>query len=197
MNKISVIFQERKVTAVLDSCVLFPAQLRDIFMHLALKGVFRPRWSDEIHNEWIHAVLRNRPDLTNKQLQRTRFLMDSNVVGCLIKNYENYMPDINLPDKKDRHVVAVAIKSNADVIVTFNLKDFPEQELNKFNLIALHPDIFLEQLLINNTAKFINAIEQQIKMLKNPPISQKEFMRIWQKSKLPNTVNRLKGDFAS
>ncbi|MGI0483722.1 PIN domain-containing protein, partial [Geminocystis sp. CENA526] len=188
MNKIEGIFDHRKVTAVLDSCVLFPAQLRDIFMHLALKGVFRPRWSDEIHNEWICAVLHNRPDLTNEQLQRTRFLMDSNVVGCLIKNYEHYIPNINLPHD-DRHVVAVAIKSKADVIVTFNLKDFPEQELNKFNIIALHPDIFFEQLLIHNTAKFIDAIEQQIKMLKNPPISKKEFLRILQNSKLPQTAS--------
>ncbi|WP_342597647.1 PIN domain-containing protein [Cyanobacterium aponinum UTEX 3222] len=186
MNKIESIFRHRKVTAV-----LFPAQLRDIFMHLALKGVFRPRWSDEIHNEWIRAVLQNRPDLTNEQLQRTRFLMDSNVIGCLIKNYENYIPNINLPDENDRHVVAVAIKSKADVIVTFNLKDFPEQELNNFNIIALHPDIFLEQLLIHNTAKFIDAMEEQIKMLKNPSISKKEFVKILQNSKLPQTATRL------
>jgi len=186
MNKIESIFRHRKVTAV-----LFPAQLRDIFMHLALKGVFRPRWSDEIHNEWIRAVLQNRPDLTNEQLQRTRFLMDSNVVGCLIKNYENYIPNINLPDENDRHVVTVAIKSKADVIVTFNLKDFPEQELNNFNIIALHPDIFLEQLLIHNTVKFIDAMEEQIKMLKNPPISKKEFVKILQNSKLPQTATRL------
>ncbi|WP_324281531.1 PIN domain-containing protein [Cyanobacterium aponinum UTEX 3221] len=186
MNKIESIFRHRKVTAV-----LFPAQMRDIFMHLALKGVFRPRWSDEIHNEWIRAVLQNRPDLTNEQLQRTRFLMDSNVIGCLIKNYENYIPNINLPDENDRHVVTVAIKSKADVIVTFNLKDFPEQELNNFNIIALHPDIFLEQLLIHNTAKFIDAMEEQIKMLKNPPISKKEFVKILQNSKLPQTATRL------
>ncbi|PHV61553.1 PIN domain-containing protein [Cyanobacterium aponinum] len=186
MNKIESIFRHRKVTAV-----LFPAQMRDIFMHLALKGVFRPRWSDEIHNEWIRAVLQNRPDLTNEQLQRTRFLMDSNVVGCLIKNYQNYIPNINLPDENDRHVVTVAIKSKADVIVTFNLKDFPEQELNNFNIIALHPDIFLEQLLIHNTAKFIDAMEEQIKMLKNPSISKKEFVKILQNSKLPQTATRL------
>lgn len=52
-------------------------------------------------------------------------------------------------------------------------------------------DIFLEQLLINNTAKFINAIEQEIKMLKNSPISKKEFLKILQNSKLPQTANKL------
>lgn len=96
-----------------------------------------------------------------------------------------------IPDEKDRHVVAVGIKSNADVIVTFNLKDFPEQELNKFNLIALHPDIFLKHLLANNTTKFISALEQQIKMLKNPPISKSEFLTILQNSKLPQTASQL------
>lgn len=191
MNKIEEIFKHRKVTVVLDSCVLFPAQLRDLFMHLALNGVFRPRWSDEIHQEWINAVLRNRPDLTNKQLQRTRFLMDSNVVGCLIKNYQDYIPNIKLPDQKDRHVVAVAIKSNADVIVTFNLKHFPEQNLAKFNLIALHPDIFLEQLLLNHTSLFLQAILQQLKMLKNPPISRESFIGILHNTKLSKTATRL------
>ncbi|MBF2055649.1 MAG: PIN domain-containing protein [Cyanobacterium sp. T60_A2020_053] len=191
MNKINSIFQLRKVTAVLDSCVLFPAQLRDMFMHLALKGVFRPRWSDEIHNEWIKAVLSNRPDLSNQQLQRTRLLMDSNVIGCLTTNYEHYIPNIDLPDVKDRHVVTVAIKSSADVIVTFNLKDFPTQELNKYDIIALHPDIFFEQLLVNHTATFISALEQQIEMLKNPPISKQEFIRILHNSRLPQTATRL------
>ncbi|MBF2057534.1 MAG: PIN domain-containing protein [Cyanobacterium sp. T60_A2020_053] len=195
MNKIEQIFYHRKVTAVLDSCVLFPAQLRDIFMHLALKRIFRPRWSDQIHDEWIRAVLNNRPDLTNQQLEKTRFLMNSNVVGCLIKNYENYIPKINLPDEKDRHVVAVAIKSKADIIVTFNLKDFPKQELNNFNLISLHPDIFLEQLLINNREKFINALEEQIKMLKNPPISKQKFIKILHKSRLSQTATKLQQEF--
>lgn len=181
-----------KITAVLDACVLYPAQLRDLFMHLALTRVFRPRWSNDIHNEWITAVLRNRPDLKKSQLLRTRTLMDSHVVGCLVKDYEKYIPEINLPDEKDRHVVAVAIKAKADVIVTFNLKDFPVKEMKKYHILVKHPDIFLEQLLTENTTGFTKAIIQQLALLKKPPISQKHFLEILENSGLIRTAKKLK-----
>ena len=58
--------------AVFDACVLYPAPVRDLLMHLSVTGLFRARWTDRIHEEWIEAVLRNRPDLTREQLQRTR-----------------------------------------------------------------------------------------------------------------------------
>jgi hypothetical protein len=49
-------------TAVYDACVLYPAPLRDLLMELALTDLFRARWSEKIHQEWIRSVLKNRPD---------------------------------------------------------------------------------------------------------------------------------------
>lgn len=63
-------------SVVYDACVLYPAPLRDLLMHLALTDLYRARWTDEIHEEWIRNVLRSRPDLTREQLDRTRALMD-------------------------------------------------------------------------------------------------------------------------
>ncbi len=62
-------------TAIYDACVLYPAPLRDLLMHLALTDLFRAKWTDAIHDEWIRSVLENRPDLTREQLERTRALM--------------------------------------------------------------------------------------------------------------------------
>lgn len=45
-------------------------------MWLALSGRFRAKWSMEIHNEWKRNLLKNRPDLTIEQLNRTSELMD-------------------------------------------------------------------------------------------------------------------------
>ena len=46
--------------AVFDACVLYPAPIRDLLLRLAATGLFRARWSERIHDEWIQAVLRNR-----------------------------------------------------------------------------------------------------------------------------------------
>lgn len=59
---------------VLDACTLYPAALRDVLMRLSLHGLIAARWTDAIHDEWIEAVLRDRPDLTREQLGRTRDL---------------------------------------------------------------------------------------------------------------------------
>jgi hypothetical protein len=62
-------------TAIYDSCVLYPAPLRDFLMQLALADLYRAKWTNSIHDEWIRNVLANRPDLRPEQLERTRELM--------------------------------------------------------------------------------------------------------------------------
>lgn len=52
-----------RFTVVYDACVLYPAPLRDLLMRLTLTDLYRARWSDQIHEEWITAVLRNRPEV--------------------------------------------------------------------------------------------------------------------------------------
>ncbi len=73
---------------VYDANVLYPAPLRDLFMHLALTGLFRARWTEEIHQEWMRNVLANRPDISQEQLERTRDLMNRAVLNCLVIGYE-------------------------------------------------------------------------------------------------------------
>lgn len=111
-------------TAVYDACVLYPAPLRDLLMWLALTDLFKARWTDEIHDEWIRNVLKQRPDLTLEQLTRTKTLMNSNVRDCLVTGYESIIPSLQLPDAGDCHILAAAIRCNADVIITFNLRGF-------------------------------------------------------------------------
>jgi len=50
-------------TAIYDACVLYPAPLRDFLLRLAMTGLFRARWTDRIHEEWMRSVLNNRKDL--------------------------------------------------------------------------------------------------------------------------------------
>ncbi|MCA9164925.1 MAG: PIN domain-containing protein, partial [Planctomycetales bacterium] len=130
-------------TVILDACVLYPAPLRDLLMHLAMTDLFHAKWTDAIHDEWTRSVLKSRPDLKPEQLQRTRDLMNAHVRDCIVTGYESLIPSLTLPDSDDCHVLAAAIRCNADAIVTFNLKDFPAATLKPFGIDVLHPDNFL------------------------------------------------------
>lgn len=136
-----------RYTALFDACVLYPAPLRDFLMQLATTDLFRARWSAHIHEEWIRSVLRDRSDLKRENLEHVRDLMDASVCDCLVENYEPLIERLTLPDPEDRHVLAAAIRGRADVIVTYNLKDFPVEYLCVYDVDAQHPDEFIAHLI--------------------------------------------------
>ena len=63
-------------TALLDANVLYPAPMRDVLMQLAVTDIFKAKWSEDIHREWIDALMRNEPDRDRAALERTRDLMN-------------------------------------------------------------------------------------------------------------------------
>ena len=72
-------------TVLLDANILYPAPMRDIFMQLALTNLFKVRWTKDIHQEWINALVRNQPDRQRADLERTRDLMNQSIRDCLIE----------------------------------------------------------------------------------------------------------------
>jgi hypothetical protein len=180
------------LTALFDACVLYPAPLRDLLMWLALTDLFRARWTDAIHDEWIRNVLADRPDLKPEQFERTRLLMNSRVRDCLVTGYEDLIGGLTLPDPDDRHVLAAAIHGGADVIVTFNLSDFPAETLSQFNLEAQPQDDFVLRLIVLDEELVCAAVERQRAGLKNPPKNVADHLGTFDAQGLPKSVARLK-----
>lgn len=177
--------------AIYDACVLYPAPLRDLLVRLARTGLFQARWTDAIHNEWISNVLANRPDLSATQLERTRQLMNAAVRDCLVTGYEWRVDSLTLPDPDDRHVLAAAIEVQAQVIVTYNLKDFPASALQPHGLVAQHPDIFLLSVLALDPLVVRATVESHQQALKNPPKTPAQYLETLSKQGLVNTVTAL------
>ena len=157
--------------AFLDASVLYPAPLRDLLLELAVSDFYRAKWSETVHDEWIRALRRRRPDIPVTRLNRTRRLMDSHVRDALVSGYEELVCAIRLPDPDDRHVVAAAKRGDADVIITANLKDFPASVLATHGLKAQHPDELLVRLYQESPGRFLEALERVRARLRNPPIS--------------------------
>lgn len=175
------------VTVLYDACVLYPAPLRDVLMWLALTNLFRARWTDRIHDEWIGAVLRERPAL-KVNLDRTRAMMNAHVRRCLVTGYEPFIETLDLPDPDDRHVLAAAIAGRADFIITKNLSHFPADRLAPFRIEAQHPDMFVRTLLDRDEATVLEAVAEHSASLQNPPKSVEQYLDTLTVQGLPQTV---------
>lgn len=180
-----------RYTVVYDACVLYPAPLRDFLMELAAAQIYRAKWTDAIHEEWIRNVLKNRPALTVEKLTRTRDLMNQCVMDCLVTGYEDLIPCLKLPDENDRHVLAAAIRCGADAIITFNLKDFPEITLKSFNIEVLHPDDFLHYQFGLDQPSVIVAAQRCRSRLRNPPKTATEYLETLSIQSLPKLIAEL------
>ncbi len=177
-------------TADFDACVLYPAPLRDLLVQLAVSGVFRAKWTDTIHEEWIRSLLAKRPDLARTELDRTRELMNR-TADSLVTGYERLIPAVDLPDFDDRHVAAAAIHAGADVIVTFNLKDFPAAAHGPYGLRAIHPDDLISGLFSIDEAEVLAAARRCRARLRNPPETAAAYLETLRAQGLPRTVVRL------
>lgn len=175
-------------TVVYDACVLFPPSLRDLFVWLGITGACRPRWTAAIHGEWTRAVVEARTGVTAANLERCCRLMDAAVPECLVTGYEILIDNLSLPDAEDRHVLAAAIHTGAEGIITFNLKDFPEDQTSPYGVTAIHPDTFLARLLDGFEHEVCLALRNQRGLLKNPPKSVDEHLATLEKAGLVQSV---------
>ena len=179
-------------TAVLDACVLYSAPLRDFWMNLAVQAVFQPKWTAEIQEEWIRSLLENRPSLKREHLERTQQCMERAGRDWEVPEYESVISSLTLPDPNDRHVLAAAIVSEASVIVTFNLSDFPKAALAPHGVRALHPDLFAFDLLEEDAEGFLAAVRRHRASLKNPSKSPDEYLETLRGTGLTRSVAKLR-----
>lgn len=174
-----------RFSVVLDACVLYPNLVRDFFMRLSMTGLFKARWTEKIHEEWISAYLENNPSADKNKVYKVKELLDRHAGDALIEGFEEIERQINLPDPDDRHVLAAAIRANADAIVTFNTKDFPPEALEPYAIEAIHPDDFIQYQIDLSPPKVCEALRAMRLALKNPPFSEQELITALAKNQLP------------
>jgi predicted nucleic acid-binding protein len=179
-------------TVLFDASVLYAAPVRDLLLELALSDLFRAKWTEQINDEWMSHLLANRPDLTAAQLARTRALMQAHVRDCLVEDYEALIDTLTLPDPDDRHVLAAAIKGHAEVIVTFNLADFPTATLAQYGIEAQHPDTFLDALLEIGPAEVGAAACRVRARLRQPPLEVAAYLAVLERCGLSATAASLR-----
>lgn len=183
-----------RFTAVLDACVLAPALTRNVLLSLAREEMYRPRWSDQILDETeraIVSILTNRgaddaPARAARACNPIREAFPENMVT----EFEQFIDGVvGLGDDNDRHVVAVAIKTKASVIVTDNLNDFPAPVLAPYELEALSADDFIANTIDLDERAAIRALSAMRARLRNPPFSVDKLVLDLERNGLTATAN--------
>ncbi len=164
------------VTLLLDASVLYSMVVSDLLLEAARAEMFRVRWTEQIHDEWERHLIKNRPDLDQGAVRTRRNAMNAAIADAAITGYEAYIDGLALPDFDDRYVLAAAIVGDADVIVTFNTKDFPSEALEPHGLEAQHPDTFLVHQRGLNELRFVACARSCRSRLKNPEVSIESYL---------------------
>lgn len=145
-------------TALLDACVLAGALKRNLLLSLAGAELFRPRWSAEILDEMERAIAKITMGKADTAKQRSA--MECAFPEACVTGYEIYIPLTDLPDENDRHVLAAAVRTYAQVLVTDNFRDFPMDRVSHFGIEIKSTDEFIADTMTLHMPTAFEAIKK-------------------------------------
>ena len=180
------------LAVLLDSDVIFPLPLRDTLLRIAQNKLYEVFWSEQIIDDATRNLI-NKGRMTEQKAARLRQSFNFYFPKATVEVPEELIERMtNHPG--DRHVAAAAVAANAEIIVTFNLRHFPQESLTPWGIQAQHPDVFLTKLYEEFPEALINIIQQQSEDLKNPPVSVTELLAKLS-SQVPEFVNKIRENF--
>jgi predicted nucleic acid-binding protein len=146
--------------ALLDTCVMVPAALRDTLLRLAEAGLFRPAWSGEILEDTLRRTLEAKIGLAPRKAAYLEREISRSFPDALVVGYDVLTPKM-ANDPKDRHVLAAAVKARARLIVTYNKRHFPQEATQPWGVDATGPSTFLEELLSQEPQIVVEKLREQ------------------------------------
>jgi predicted nucleic acid-binding protein len=175
--------------AFLDTCTVYGSVLNDLILWLAEGGAFRPLWSAGVMKELQENLVEDGVDasLAEKRVRQMRaFFPDAMVDG-----YETLIDSMTC-HPRDRHVLAAAVRANAEVLVTFNLKDFPDDCVAGYEIDVVHPDDFLLDQLDLYPSLVMRSLRRLVELYQNPPVTMDDLLEMLTKAGVPHFVNEVR-----
>jgi len=175
---------------LIDTCVLYPTVMREMVLGVARGGAFEPIWSARILEEWARAAIKLGP-AGEAQARAEAALLRSNWPQAERDAAPGLQARLWLPDADDIHVLAVAVASSADIILTLNNEDFPRQVLAEEGLSRADPDSYLHgiwQATPELVAPVAKAVLQEARRLSGEDWEMRALLK---KARLPRLAKAL------
>lgn len=147
--------RNESIIAVLDSSVIYPVIVRDLFFWFAHYDMYIPKWNRYVFDEWKEAMQKKgvSPEESLKRVHK----VDQAFPDALVQHYEGLIGHLSLPDEKNSHVLATAIKINAYVIVSNNIEHFPQKILDRYGIKVKTADDFLADIVESDLETALRA----------------------------------------
>lgn len=134
--------------------------LADTLLRLASgRRLYLPKWTDQIMTEVNRNLVENF-GLTDEQVAHRESEIRRHFPEAWVEGHEDLI-DAMTNHPRDRHVLAAAVRCNAEVIVTHNVKDFPRRALEPYSITAMAPSTFLRNLYDLDPDVVTNTLERQ------------------------------------
>ena len=159
--------------ALFDTNVLFGFHLNDLVLGLAERGLFRPLWSESILDELFDNLIEH--GLAEATAARRIAAMRRAFPDATVRGYEALVSQMT-NDPKDRHVLAAGVRANCEVLVTFNVKDFPAGSVDPYDIEVVHPDAFLMDQLDLYPDQTMAVLRQLIADYGTPTLEYRELL---------------------
>lgn len=178
-----------RFTCVLDTNIIVPIQIRDLLFWFAHDDLYTVKWSKHIFDEWKSVM--ERMEVPSADIKVRIGWANKAFPDAMVKNYEQLIDSLDLPDEKDRHVLAAAIKTNANVIVTNNINDFPNDYLASYGLSAKTADDFLTDTIDLNAEIAVKSFRKLVLNRTNPEMDEYVVLDALRKNGLKDTADYL------
>jgi hypothetical protein len=123
-----------------------------------------------------------------ERLRLLRMVMDERAEDSVVIGYECLIGSITLPDQDDRHALAAAIVTRADVVATCNLRDFLAEALDPYGIEARHPDEFVRHLIDLAPTVEVDTVREPQERLVNPPVGMADLLALFERVGLGESV---------
>ncbi|MGO1544785.1 MAG: PIN domain-containing protein [Gulosibacter sp.] len=174
--------------AFLDTCTVFGGALNDLLLTLAERRTFRPLWSRGVLAELERNLVKR--GLSHEAVRRRIDAMQAAFPDAEVHGYEALTEQM-LCDDDDKHVLAVAVRSNAAVLVTFNLRHFPAPALHPYDIEVVHPDEFLLDQLDLHRAETLSAVRHLLDIYEHPPLTLQDLLEQLRRAGVPQVSHAL------
>jgi len=177
---------------LVDTSVLFPFSVMDLFLALTEDAVHEVLWTDDLLDEWERVIVRERrrtPETAASVAAAIReFFADGRIDRSAYEHLINQMPG-NDPD--DHPHMAAAVAADADTLVTANLSDFPQEPLATLGVRVMGPDAYLCELLVEYPHEIVTTVVRMAAEKTRPTMSPSELLAALRAAGLPTFPDRV------